>query len=112
MPEKVASAQRGAAQPNGSTANALGMEFVALDPQLRQELHVPKEVNGVVVGQVASDSPAGELGIQAGDVIVSVDQNDTPRCRRSVKGGGRARQRAVAAQPPWDKPIRRLVGRE
>ena len=74
MPEKVASAQRGAAQPNGSTANALGMEFVALDPQLRQELHVPKEVNGVVVGRAASDSPAGELGIQAGDVIVSVDQ--------------------------------------
>ena len=74
MPEKVASAQRGAAQPGGSAARALGMELVALDPQLRQELHVPKEVNGVVVGQVASDSPAGELGIQAGDVIVSVDQ--------------------------------------
>ena len=39
-----------------------------------RELHVPKEVNGVVVGQVVSDSPAGELGIQTGDVIVSVDQ--------------------------------------
>ena len=50
------------------------MEFLALDPQLRKELRVPKEVNGVVVGQVASDSPAGELGIQPGDVIVSVDQ--------------------------------------
>jgi serine protease Do len=74
MPEKVASAQRGAAQPGGSTGRALGMELVALDPQLRQELHVPKEVSGVVVGQVASDSPAGELGIQPGDVIVSVDQ--------------------------------------
>jgi serine protease Do len=72
MPEKVASAQRGAAQPGA--ASALGMEFLALDPQLRKELHVPKEVNGVVVGQVASDSPAGELGIQPGDVIVSVDQ--------------------------------------
>jgi serine protease Do len=74
MPEKVASAQRGAAPPGGGTASALGMEFVALDPQLRKELHVPKEVNGVVVGQVASDSPAGELGIQPGDVIASVDQ--------------------------------------
>src|SRR5207244_6453316 len=74
MPEKVASAQRGAAQPGGATASALGMEFLALDPQLRKELRVPKEVNGVVVGQVASDSPAGELGIQPGDVIVSVDQ--------------------------------------
>ena len=44
--------------------------FLPLDPQL----HVPKEVNGVVVGQVASGSPAGDLGIQPGDVIVSVDQ--------------------------------------
>jgi hypothetical protein len=61
MPEKVASAQRGAAQPGGSAARALGMELVALDPQLRQELHVPKEVSGVVVGQVASDSPAGQI---------------------------------------------------
>jgi serine protease Do len=74
MPEKVASAQRGAAQPGGGTASALGMEFLPLDPQLRKELHVPKEVNGVVVGQVASDSAAGELGIQPGDVVVSVDQ--------------------------------------
>jgi hypothetical protein len=31
------------------------MEFVALDPQLRQELQVPKEVNGVVVGQAFAD---------------------------------------------------------
>ena len=74
MPEKAASAQRGAAQPGGGTASALGMEFLPLDPQLRKELHVPKKVNGVVVGKVASDSPAGELGIQPGDVIVSVDQ--------------------------------------
>jgi serine protease Do len=75
VPEKVASAQRRAAQPGGGGgASALGMQFLALDPQLREEVHVPKEVNGVVVGQVASDSPAGELGIQQGDVIVSVDQ--------------------------------------
>jgi len=74
MPAKVASAKRGAAQPGGGTASARGMEFLPLDPQLREELQVPKEVNGVVVGQVASDSPAGELGIRPGDVIVSVDQ--------------------------------------
>jgi serine protease Do len=37
-------------------------------------LKVPKDVNGVVDGQVASGSPAGDLGIQPGDVIVSVDQ--------------------------------------
>jgi serine protease Do len=37
-------------------------------------LKAPKDLNGVVVGQVANGSPAGELGVQPGDVIVSVDQ--------------------------------------
>ena len=64
----------GARRPAIGTASALGMEVLPLDPQLRKELHVPKEVNGVVVGKVASDSPAGELGIQPRDVILSVDQ--------------------------------------
>lgn len=35
---------------------------------------MPKDLNGVVVGQVTSGSPAGDLGVQPGDVIVSVDQ--------------------------------------
>jgi membrane-associated protease RseP (regulator of RpoE activity) len=51
------------------------MEFLPVDPLLRKELHVAKEVNGVVVGQVASDSAAGELGIQPDDVVVSVDKS-------------------------------------
>jgi len=50
------------------------MELVPLEPQMRKELQVPKDVTGVVVGRVASGSPAGELGIQPGDVIESVDQ--------------------------------------
>lgn len=75
MPTNVASAEPEAAQPGGGkAANALGMELLPLDPQLRKELKVPKDLNGVVVGQVASGSPAGDLGIQPGDVIVSVDQ--------------------------------------
>lgn len=35
---------------------------------------MPKDLNGVVVGQVTSGSLAGDLGVQPGDVIVSVDQ--------------------------------------
>jgi serine protease Do len=74
-PQNVASEEREAAQPDsGKTASALGMELLPLDPRLRKELKVPKDLNGVVVGQVASGSPAGDLAIQPGDVIVSVDQ--------------------------------------
>jgi serine protease Do len=35
---------------------------------------VPKDLTGVVVGRISPDSPARALGIQSGDVIVSIDQ--------------------------------------
>jgi len=74
MPETVASAKESGVQPSQANASAFGMELVPLAPELRSELHVPKDVNGVVVGRIAPDSPARELGIQPGDVIVSIDQ--------------------------------------
>jgi serine protease Do len=70
MPEKVAAAEQGKGEPAG----ALGMELVPLTPELRSQLRVPKDVNGVVVGRIAGDSPAGALGLRPGDVIVSIDQ--------------------------------------
>jgi hypothetical protein len=60
MPQNVASAERKAAQHrSGKPANALGMELLPLDSQPRKELKVPKDLNGVVVGQVTSGSPGG-----------------------------------------------------
>ena len=51
MPQNVASAEREAAQPgSGKAANALGMELLPLDPQLRKELKVPKDLNSVKGG--------------------------------------------------------------
>jgi serine protease Do len=71
MPKKLASVEQSGEQP----ASALGMQFVPLTPQLRSQLQVPKDVNGVVVRHIASDSPANALGIQPNDVIESIDQN-------------------------------------
>jgi serine protease Do len=79
MPKSIETAQ--AAEPSGGPDSALGMEFEALTPQLRSRLHTPKNVNGVVVGRVADNSPAASLGIQPGDVIESIDRKPvtTPR---------------------------------
>lgn len=89
MPQKVASAERGAPAPgvgpgHSDAASALGMDLMPLDPQLRKQLRVPKDVAGVVVGRVAADSPAVELGIQVGDVIVSVDQKPVKTPQEAV----------------------------
>jgi serine protease Do len=94
MPQNVASAEREAAEPgSGKAASALGMELLPLDQQLRKELKVPKDLNGVVVGQITSGSPAGELGIQPGDVIVSVDQRPV-----TTPEGAAAQLKQAAAQ--------------
>ena len=67
MPQNVASAEREATQPgSGKPANALGMELLPLDPQLRKESKVPKDLNGVVVGQVTKRQPGGRPGDSAG----------------------------------------------
>jgi serine protease Do len=72
--------QQAAASPGpggdekGGTTTGLGLQLSALDQSSRREFRIPKEVEGAVVTKVASDSPAAALGIEPGDVIMSVDQ--------------------------------------
>jgi serine protease Do len=50
------------------------MELAPLGPEVRQQLHIAKDVSGVVVTRVAANSPVAAMGVQAGDVVQSVDQ--------------------------------------
>jgi serine protease Do len=75
IPQNAASAEREAAQPgSGKPANALGMELLPLDPQLRKEFEGAKgpERGGGRPGH--ERQPGGRSRDSAGDVIVSVDQ--------------------------------------
>ncbi len=73
MPENP---QQAAASPSGEEqATSLGLQLSSLSPGLRRQFRVPKDVEGVVVTKVADDSPAAALGIQPGDVIMSIDQH-------------------------------------
>ncbi len=55
-------------------ASALGLKLQALTPDLRKQLKVPGHVKGVVVSAIADSSPLADVDLQAGDVIVSVNQ--------------------------------------
>jgi serine protease Do len=72
--QQTAAAEEPQTEATPGAASALGLQLAQLDPTLRRQLHVPKDVNGVVVSEVAPDSPAGALGIRPGDVLVSIDQ--------------------------------------
>jgi serine protease Do len=67
---EVAAAGAGSAEE----ATSLGLQLSAISPKLRSRYSIPRDVEGVVVISVAGDSPAAALGLEPGDVIVSVDQ--------------------------------------
>jgi serine protease Do len=62
-------------------AEALGMHFSPLTSELRRDLHLGKDVNGVVVERVDSGSPADDVGLRDGDVLASLNQHavNTPQ---------------------------------
>jgi serine protease Do len=79
--EQVASANGGEDEEQPMRAEALGMHFAPLTSQLRRELHVAKDMHGVVVARVDSGSAADDVGLSEGDILVSIDQQavNTPQ---------------------------------
>jgi serine protease Do len=85
-----------------ATQSALGLAVEALTPALRQQLRIrDATVNGLVVGTVDPNSDAGQKGLQAGDVIVSIDNNQvrTPEAAAAaIDAARRARRGTVLLQ--------------
>jgi len=64
------------ASADGDAGSArVGMTLQPLTSDLRSQLDVPANANGVLVGDVAQGSKADDSGIQAGDVIERVGSN-------------------------------------
>jgi serine protease Do len=73
-----------AAEDNPSTpetADTMGLHFAGLTNDLRRELHVGREVQGVVITRVDNGSLGDNLGLERGDIVVSINQQPvaTPR---------------------------------
>ncbi len=71
---KVASVDPQTGEERPGRAPSLGLTLSNLNPDIRKRLSIPKEVNGVLVSRVKDGSPAADKGIEAGDVIVQIDQ--------------------------------------
>ena len=54
----------------------LGLTLLPLTPDLRTQLEVGEDVDGVVIIGVDADGAAAEKGVRPGDVIVEVDQTE------------------------------------
>lgn len=81
-----------------ATQSALGLALEALTPALRQQLRISDaNIRGLVVGTVDPNSDAGQKGVQAGDVIISIDNNavTTPEAAAAAIASARAARRGT-----------------
>ncbi len=77
-----------------------GIGIADLNPDVRQQVQAPSQVNGAVVEKVTPGSPADDAGLQPGDIIQSVDRKATPNAE-SV-------QQALASVPKGDNVMLRV----
>jgi serine protease Do len=61
-------------QPIVSTVEQLGLTLQKVTDQLREKYGLSDQAKGVVITKVATNSPAAEKQLQAGDIILEVDQ--------------------------------------
>ncbi len=60
--------------PDKLSAGKLGLKLAAISPDLRQRYRIPSDTKGVLILEVAPNSPANAKGLRAGDVISMVGQ--------------------------------------
>jgi serine protease Do len=68
-----------------------GVQVDALTPDIIQQLNLPASVRGVVITRVDPGSPAGEAGLQRGDVIQEVNRKpvtSVDQFRTAVRSAG------------------------
>jgi serine protease Do len=76
-PQVASAGKDDQAQPSEDHANAMGLHLAPLTNDVRHELHLGRDVHGVVITGVDNGSAADSLGLSRGDVIMSINQQPT-----------------------------------
>jgi len=84
LPDTEQLAQNNADNQN-DTGTLNGVAVEDLTPANRQQLHIPKNVDGAVVVQVQPDSASAEAGLKQGDVIEEIDRHPVKDAEQAVQ---------------------------
>jgi serine protease Do len=87
-----------------STVKALGLSLSGVTPELKQRFSLADDADGVVVVDVAGDTPAAEKGVRPGDIIAEVAQQE-------VKTPAQVTARIEEARKAGRKSILLLIDR-
>ncbi len=75
--------------------DSLGLDLSMITDLLRQKFNIEKTAKGVVITDVAADSVAGAKGLEVGDVIVEVNQNEVVKPSDVAKSVNEAREKKL-----------------
>jgi serine protease Do len=97
-PEDGDVSERGPAQNSEekSPGDLLGVRVQNLTPELAQRARVDEQTKGVVVTDVAPDSPAATAGLEPGDVIVEVNRQEVASVDQYKKAIARLKKGGTA----------------
>ena len=101
LADKDAGEPQEVAQNSTTSTGALGLAVAGLSEQERKEAEIGTD--GVVVREVRADSPASRAGLEAGDVIISVN-NTGIKSPEDLK--------SIVDKAPADKPLAMLIQRD
>jgi serine protease Do len=71
---------------------SLGITLTELTPELRRQLRLPTDVNGVVIASLAPNSNAAREGLRRGDLILSINQQPTTTAAQAAAAVEAARR--------------------
>jgi len=70
--------------PSSHKGGKLGLAVNDLTPDMRQQLNVPSQVNGVAVQNVRPASPAEDAGLAPGDIILEINRHPVSSSEKFV----------------------------
>ena len=68
-----------------------GAKVMTMSPAVAEELGIETLADGVAIAEIAPDTPAAQIGLQAGDIILSVD-NEAVTTSKELEALAKPRQ--------------------
>jgi serine protease Do len=68
-----------------SKERLVGVGVTDIDPDVRRQLELPKNVEGVLVTEVTPGSPASKAGLKKGDVILEIDRKKVASTKDAIE---------------------------
>jgi serine protease Do len=93
-PDRAPAEEANPTPPAGEQAarQSLGITLSELTPDIRRQLRLPNDVQGVVIASLNPNSDAARQGLQRGDIILSINQQRTTTVAAAAAAVSAARQ--------------------